>query len=140
MVRSLSKSAENRGQVAVEFALVLPFFLGFLFVILTFFLMMILGQMTFYTTFMAARAESVNSGLYAEEAQELMPRITKINPTDVGDLVNIEIEHQMLSFLTTGSGALSNPLRNYLKLHSNVALHRWPLASSADWGDNGLEL
>lgn len=131
-----AQRASNRGQAIVEFTIVLTFFLGVLFIVFAFIMLMSMGQMTLYTTFMSARAASVH-GDYKAQADALMPRI-EMKPSDGEGTVTMHGIHTMLPYLTSGGGALANPLQGYLKLESNVTLHEWPECSAGTAGDNPL--
>ncbi len=130
----IRRMRDDRGQSVVEFSLILPFFLGILFTIFTFILLMILSQMTFFTTFMAARSAAVHANA-AQEAEELMPRFSLVE-TDEETTLTMRGRHQMMPYLTGGGGALANPLRAHLTLESRVTLHRWPTCTGA--GDNAI--
>ena len=122
----------------VEFSLILPFFLGVLFIIYSFVMMMALGPVTFFSTFMAARAASVNSSTYESAASQVMPGIdVDIALAPSNTQLMARGEYDMRPFLTGGGGALSNPLRNYLTLRSNVEMHKWPTCTGV--GDNAID-
>ena len=136
--RVCTSARGERGQAVIEFALILPLFLGVLFTVFTFIMLMALSQMTFYTTFMAARAASVE-GNYTAAAEKLMPRIKMASPKYEGSAVTMKGTYEMMPYLTEGGGALASPLRAYLILTSRVTLHKWPNCKSAgNEGDNKI--
>lgn len=106
---------------------------------ISFAIMMILGQMNFYSTYVAARTASVG-GNHAVAAREVLPRMQVSAATNEGGKsFNMIGQYQMYQFLTRGGGALSNPLRNHLNLKSVVTMHRWPTCNSPEnVGDNTL--
>jgi Flp pilus assembly protein TadG len=119
------RSSSEKGQIAVEFSLILPFFLGVVFIIFSLVMMMALGQMTFYGTFRAARSASVNHAQYQQAAHEAMPGMTVSRNYNAGR-VTARGEYQMMPFLG-----------NSFLLRSNVTLHRWPSSSESE-GDNPI--
>ena len=121
----------HKGQSSVEFTLILPFFFGVLFVVLTFVLMAALGQMALYGTFMAARVDSVGGDAQAI-ASEILPGL-QVNSRDNLPFTTSTMtgSYQMKHFLTTGTRALYNPLREYLNMTVNVDYYKWPQGVTA---------
>jgi Flp pilus assembly protein TadG len=119
------RRSSEKGQVAIEFSLVLPFFLAVVFIIFALVMMMAMGQMTFYGTFRAARSASVNNAQYQQAAEEAMPGIAVTRDFN-GKMVTARGEYEMMPFL--GS---------HFRLNSNVTLHRWPSSSESE-GDNPI--
>jgi hypothetical protein len=126
----------ERGQSEVEFAIVLPLFLGIVFAVLTFAMMMILNEMTYYATFIAARVASVGGSGAQIAAAEILPGIEVGEMGGTPDEVSMHGRYRMRGFLTGGGGALKNPFADDLELTTQVALHRWSTCTNE--GDNTL--
>ncbi len=120
----------------MEFSLILPLFLGVVFTVIAFAMMMILNEMTFYATFMAGRAASVGSGGAQAAASEILPGIRVSEGAGSADTLVMRGSYNMREFLTGGEGALSNPFAGYTMLEADLAMHRWSNCQLG--GDNAL--
>lgn len=134
----------QKGQTAVEFSLILPFFIGVVFVIVSFFLWLIVNQMTFYATYMASRVHAVG-GNYKQAASEIVPGIYVVAhipgspalPNDHGQQFDMTGRYTMFDFLNRKSGALLNPIREkILDIKSVVGMESWPVTTGS--GDNPI--
>ncbi|MFH1652746.1 MAG: TadE family protein [Pseudomonadota bacterium] len=130
----------QKGQVAVEFSLILPLLFGVLFVVVSFAMRLILSEMTLYTAFMAGRVAAVGGEPQAA-ATDIMPGFTVTdsppNSSGPGDFT-LRGQYKMMPFLTSGGGALSNPLNAFLDIKSAVAMYRWPVCTTDTDGDNEI--
>lgn len=126
----------ERGQSVIEFMFAVILFLGIVFAVMTFAMMMILNEMTFYSTFMAARTVSVGGAGAQTAAAEILPGIVVNTAGGTPEQVMMHGRYDMRDFLTRGGGALTSPFANFLQLETNMAMYRWP--TCAPGGDNGL--
>jgi hypothetical protein len=136
LLRIASLPDDEGGQSTMEFALILPLFLGIVFAVMTFAMMMILNEMTFYATFMAARTASVGGAGAQTAASEILPGIVVGEVGGTPNTVVMRGRYDMRGFLTGGGGALRSPFADDLQLETSMAMHRWP--TCAPGGDNGL--
>lgn len=123
----------NRGQSAVEFMLVLPFFLLVVLSFLVFVMVVFSGQMTTYATFWGARAAVVH-GEHEKASQAVLPRIDL--SISGGPNIKVTGSYTMTPLLGNAPGSvLDSPMAGAFDLKTTVKMHQFEAKAAGACSD-----